>query len=281
MGKSAPDEFIRKIRKKIEEKYGLELEDPSLLRIGSTGSLVLDCGLYIVRLPQTNSACNFCITNFKMLTEIGNYNLSISTPKPIVQGCINGQNFFVESKINGISMDLYKLSSKNSSKVLNEAISFLTDKKIIFGNMDKKKFSLLVKYQIDQICLILKKEHQLLMKNIIQLMHDKFIGKDLPIVLCHGDFKFSNFLCNNDMQNQLVGIIDWEYGVAQGLPLFDLATLLIWNVKPWSASGQTMAKRFVSFTNSSDNLLVISYLKSMKISRSLLIPLSIMFIIIK
>lgn len=54
------------------------------------------------------------------------------------------------------------------------------------------------------------------------------LGRLLPLVRMHGDFKIENVVV--DRQGSLVGVIDWELAEAGGLPLLDIGFLLLYNV---------------------------------------------------
>ena len=46
--------------------------------------------------------------------------------------------------------------------------------------------------------------------------------KSIPMIFCHGDFKFSNFIFESTPDIKLTGLIDWEYSLKPGLPGYDL-----------------------------------------------------------
>jgi len=54
------------------------------------------------------------------------------------------------------------------------------------------------------------------------------LGRSMPLVWMHGDYKIENVGIDRDSR-QPVSIIDWELAAPQGLPLIDLEYLLVYN----------------------------------------------------
>ncbi len=54
------------------------------------------------------------------------------------------------------------------------------------------------------------------------------IGRSLPLVFAHGDFKIENLVFDR-CTRRLQGVIDWELAERDGLPLLDLLYLLLYN----------------------------------------------------
>ncbi len=271
--------FIKSIQGYIENNYSLKLKIPSFLTIGSNDSIIIDFGKYIVRLPQTKPAKNKCRNNFEMLKNLSDNPLGIKFPQPITKGNYNGQSFFIESKIAGISLDSNKIKLSDQIKVLQDAYELLTDKRIVQGSINEEKFNFLVTNQIKLITPLLRCENMSLFNDILAILHQKFFELSVPLVICHGDFKFSNFICTFNKNPRLISVIDWEYSLSAGFPMYDLFTLMAWNVEPWSTSREPIVYRFWSIANSSSPPFLYSYLKTFGLSDSILRPLAIIFMI--
>lgn len=272
--------LIELIQLYIENNYGLLLSTPDLLRIGSTGSLVGDFGNYIIRFPQTPDAVEHCKVNFKALKNIQTMGFSVEVPTPVLEGSVNGQPFFVESKIEGLSTDLFKISKEDSTRIVNQAYQLIANKKFVTGLFNEEIFNDLIKNEIEQLSFFLNDQHSKIMKNLIEYLYEDFLINELVVILTHGDYKFSNFICSNNNQKNLMGLIDWEFSSNLGLPLFDLFMMLAWNVKPWSEYESRIVKRFENLSNpETTDRMILSYMEKMKIEKKLLKPLAIVFMI--
>ena len=273
--------YINNINEFVEGNFNLKLQNAELIRLGSTGSIVVDCGNYIMRMPQTKQANRFCEANFNTITKLHEFNFSSRIPKPEIKSSLLGQEFYVETKIPGISLDLCKLPASKSLHIVDQAYSFLVNKVMIQGKIDNHNFEALINKPLRKMKTLLHHEHLSIFQEISELIILHLTKFDaLPLVISHGDFKFSNFLCTHNREIELVGIIDWEYSKMKGLPIYDLMMMLAWNVSPWMESSQTIPNRFWNIACSKNiRSHLISYMEKLNIDSSLLKPLAIIFII--
>jgi hypothetical protein len=133
--------IIDRIKVEIEKRIDFRLKKGTVIWVGSTGSLIADLGKVIVRLPQTNKAESYCANNMNMLTILNNIKTSIKVPVPLLNGEVAGQAYYVESKIDGVSLDTYRVESEYVDLVIEQAFQFLIDPCMIVGAIDSRNLS--------------------------------------------------------------------------------------------------------------------------------------------
>ena len=215
--------LLEGIRREIAGKGMAGLRLPELIRVGSGGSVVADYGILILRMPQTNVGEKRCVHNYETLSRLENIDLPVKVPKPATAGCYREQFYYAETKIRGVSMDLKVPSARISQRVYEKAEAILTSDAVKLGTMERDTFAFLVQQEIESLTPFVMRDDRDVLAKITLKMKDVFLEDHLPLVVHHGDFKFSNLLCN--AQGELNGVIDWDLARIPGLPLYDLLTL--------------------------------------------------------
>ncbi len=220
--------LLESIRESIQEKVGFKLKDNGIVRLGTAGSVTVDFGSAIARLPQTDVGLKRCKNNYKVLKKLARLELPMNTPKCILTDYYGGQYFFVESKLKGISLDLFSIAPGQLKKIYEDAASFLISDSLRLGFMDQSSFSSLVDYEIKQLYPFLRSSERRLLEEFRIFAQDIFLEEGLPLVIQHGDFKYSNFLYEKRVG--LKGVIDWDLGKIPGLPLIDFLMLRFYDL---------------------------------------------------
>lgn len=273
--------FISRITRHILDKYNISLRELKKFWIGSTGSVIAEFDHHIIRFPQTQEALEHTLNNFRCLTILQQHRLKSFVPSPLAQGKVENQFFFVESKIAGISLDCYHPSEETAIGVVRQAFELLVHKTLIKKVVKKNMIRHLLVTETEKLNVKLTKEHQLLVTETLHQIWLLFQKHSLPEVVCHGDYKFSNFIIDRKSNPQLIGIIDWELSVSPGLPLYDLLTLLVFNVKPWSDYDSRAMHRLKHLVISSEREpLIFDYMKQLEINFDFFRPLGILSMVI-
>ncbi|MEW6329962.1 MAG: phosphotransferase [Pseudomonadota bacterium] len=248
---------------------------PKMVRLGSGGSVVADYGSVIVRLPQTDVGRKRCINGYDALSKLDKAELSFKAPKPMATGCYKHQDYYAESKLEGISLDLEAPNQANSELIYRRAMEMLKSDSIKLGAISPTLFSVLVQEEANSLIGVLEQDDALFLEELAGKMKAAFLDDELPVVIHHGDFKFSNFLCSN--KGEIRGVIDWDLARIPGLPLYDVLTLYF---SSKMASGRSLLEslsRMVSVTETHDD--IDCYVDKLGISRRGVRYLAIMAIV--
>jgi hypothetical protein len=273
--------LISRIKTDIEAKTRIKLKVEELIRIGSNDSLVVDFGLVIVRLPQTETAEKYCSNNFEILEILACEKLPVQLPLPLTKGVVDRQRYFVESKIVGVSLDTSMSLTAPNNSIIQQAYNSLINPCFLLGTIDSSDFERLVNIPFAVIRERLKSRDDLIVGKTCQRIQKIILETSLPKVICHGDFKFSNFICSRNPEPRLLGIIDWECSSVPGLPMYDIFTMLVWNGYKQNDLEYRFVKRLWNLVNSEiiDSLL-LNYMEALHIDSRLLKPLSLLSMIV-
>jgi len=104
-----------------------------------------------------------------------------------------------------------------------------------------------------------------------------FLNKSIPLVFSHGDYKLENILVKRE-DCSLVGVIDWDLSVENGMPLVDIIHLLAYekHVESNQPIDEVITKQWVAGQHSlekKDCILVDQYMSMLNIPKELFKPL--------
>lgn len=102
--------------------------------------------------------------------------------------------------------------------------------------------------------------------------------EEIPLVTTHGDFSIDNIIVKNGV---VTGIIDWDYSSVIGLPLIDVVFFVASTYKRQEGySGEYMLINAITHDCFSDNdkYLIDNYCNEINLDKTLIQPLSIMYV---
>lgn len=180
----------------------------------------------ILRIPYDQDSIKRCETNFNALKFIEK-NLkfdNIKCPSPVLNGEIDGINFFAETRIEGSGYDHKShFYDKITNECLNLSINVFNGSKfdidINISNFTEYISSLFVIFESKYI-----NKNDSRVTCLKDFLFSAFESKTLTGCVCHGDFKAENVLV--DSKYSPTGIIDWDLFQPFGFPLSDLLHLL-------------------------------------------------------
>lgn len=218
--------LIDQIQESIESHIDTKIDACNLVRIGSGSSLVADFQTLIARIPQSDEAVSRCKRNFAALKKLSNMQLPIRVPTPLCRGRFCNCFLTAEIKIEGTSLDNYtNLAEKYEDTIFRDAREFLVNSRLNLGVLDESLFNTLITEPILRLENTTETSNQDLFSRIIGLARNTLLNEEIPVVVEHGDFKYSNFLVDK-ARGTIIGIIDWDRSSLPGLPLRDYLSLL-------------------------------------------------------
>lgn len=158
-------------------------------------------------------------------------------PEFLVEGSLDGQPYFVQAEIPGISIDrpIRKLDDL-TEKATRLLIAFHRSTSTTH-TLDEKTFQRFFARSLAALVIDLGPMHEALIYRIEERIRLHLLGLPFKTVWMHGDFKIENLLFD-PISFEIRGVIDWDLSQRDGLPLLDLVYLLLFNRK--LRTGQSM-----------------------------------------
>jgi hypothetical protein len=225
--------LVARLKATLEEVLGRRVGNPRLVRPGSGESSVVDFGNVIVRLPLTEAGDRRCANNFATISALKERSLPVAIPHPLARGSIEDQQYYAESRLPGLSMDLYRISREQVRAVEEQAFSLLLSRELVVtGSLGPVDLLTRLESEVYRLKVFLREDNRRLVAEVARWAKSKLTDCSVPVVVVHGDFKKSNFLVSGKAQKKLTGVIDWDLSELRGLPLVDALTLRACSVDP-------------------------------------------------
>jgi ubiquinone/menaquinone biosynthesis C-methylase UbiE len=186
----------------------------------------------------------------RRLNELG-AQVSEVTPKILYEGYIHNEYCMLESVEDGVSLIKYLMKYHDSpvkvDGIFSQVRDFLilfhtkcgtsrkTDNKTVFGNIIYENCKVLASQ-----CALDEGEYRRLRRYIEDTLSYRELAT-VPCVIQHKDFQPNNILYRDDKK---FTIIDWEYGLEEGLPLVDLLYFLFLSIVYVKRHKTTRTQRF-------------------------------------
>lgn len=246
--------------------------------------LLIECpdNQYMLRITSDELGKNRLYNNNSTLRLLNKKNIdfipTLSGEKRISNHCCS-----VEECINGRNINSDDLNDKDiKEKIYKQAI----EKLIIFQRLTLSQ-AILIDDTYDRLIKIpfLKSKSQFSSKfhhvfDVLEIyIKNSFSNKTLPLVLYHGDYSADNLMIQNE---NITGIIDWEYAIQNCLPLMDLIFLFCNVFKKQNNVSIIRAMYEVVILENigkNENDEIYLYCETFNIKKNLIKPLSIMCIV--
>jgi hypothetical protein len=215
--------LLEGIRAQLQSETGLRLRDANLIWVGSAEGVVVDYGAAIVRLPQSEMNVQRCERNHETLEKLGSMKLPVVVPVALNKGRYNGQPYFTESKISGMSIDLNQPNKKEMMRIYGGAVDLMLSKEFAVSRLNEPIFDKLIENEISGLAPFVTEDDQKIILSSMDSVKGILLKHKIPAAVHHGDFKCSNFIC--DKKFRISGLIDWDLSSIPGFPLLDWFTL--------------------------------------------------------
>jgi aminoglycoside phosphotransferase (APT) family kinase protein len=213
--------FLHKIKQKIEGDLNLKLTECEKIQIGMSHVINADFGNVIVKMPQSEVGLYCCERNFQSLIKLEKNKIDIIHPYALGKGDLLEQNYYVETKIEGKSMDRKSIKENEKKRIIqygSEVLSKLATSSRSFYDESRKEvisneFKIFIKN-------LRPKDSEIIIK-FSEILHEYLLKSRVNLAIVHGDFKISNCILRKDCQGYKLGFIDWDRCSIMGMPLID------------------------------------------------------------
>ncbi len=214
-------QLIDQIQQHATELLNIDIGPCQLIRIGSGASLVGEFQSAIARIPQSPKALARCTTNFVALKQLADMGLSVSIPGALCEIEVNGEYVFLESRVDGYSLEVYpELAVSHTDRIHEDGRQFLLSEKCRMHAIDASFFDESILPRLHRIKQLIGAQHQSDFERLTQMARRVLLRAQIPLVVEHGDFKQSNFLVDKS-SGRLISLVDWDRASIPGLPLRD------------------------------------------------------------
>jgi len=201
-------------------------------------------------------------------------------PQPLAAGSTRGQGWFAVSALDGSFVDEVVPELNELTDAAAEVLLDLQGHTRRLVRVDAAEYARLV----GSLLAAARARHPeaaSALSRIDTLLRNRILGRELPVVWMHGDYKIENVAVDRATRRPL-GIIDWELGDPAGLPLIDLEYLLVYNrmLRDGLAFGPACLQHFAG--NASDARsarLRDRYVKELGLDAELLAPLRALLVV--
>ena len=272
--------LLDKIRGIIEQRSGIVLGALFCLRPGSGGGLIGEFDKYIIRIPMNRQAGELAERNYNALTFLAGRRLSMVTPGPVVQVGFAGFHIYCETRLPGVSLDLYSGNKYQGGGFVKMVTRSISDHSLVLADLLPTDLEVYVDRPLLRIHRVLFMGNKSLVGQVQKKVRRQLLQWGCPLVITHGDFKKSNFILNQDEQSAEIGLIDWECSSIPGMPLFDLLRFWTFDIKGWEDEDvQIISSLWENVCNDVYPEEVLNYCVSVNIPFALLPALYLLFLV--
>jgi ubiquinone/menaquinone biosynthesis C-methylase UbiE/aminoglycoside phosphotransferase (APT) family kinase protein len=203
-------------------QYSVTRKDKGVM-IGSIGSQPI-----VIKLPFNSASVGGEERNAEMLQRLRSESVRdlAYCPQPLFQGCHQDISFYVEERADGEPLrNLVRKRGRGAflgivERVLCDlnASSAVHEKTALTGAIYESRVS----EPLELLFRVIKERAT--RELLTSYFEDHFYGMNIRVGLSHGDFGLNNIFVD---QNDVTGLIDWEWGSFAGIPLLDAFKFLI------------------------------------------------------
>lgn len=223
------DRLFAQLSNQLEEKLGsaslkaLEylVSDKDKLHIKSTwGKQNI-----IIKIPLNHSAIFSEQQNANILECMqGSAKISsIRSPVPWARGETGGLHYFAEERLTGTPLRnvLLKRGRTALLPVISELLDELNPGPPVVHTLSGDLYDIQVTRRLENLFRVV--EDASVRETLLAYFRERLYGIEVSVGLTHGDFSLSNILTND---SRVSGLIDWEAGSLEGLPIIDAISYL-------------------------------------------------------
>lgn len=158
-----------------------------------------------------------------------------TVPEPAGAWEIRGEAAYLERRVVGRCVETRKSMDDRLYRLGVEWISAFHLRTMDKRNCTASDFGRLVVEPVSQFAPCLDAGGKEKMDRMVSNLSARLLERDFPFVFMHGDFKLENILFGEDL-HRIAGIIDWDLGCGQGIPVLDILNLIFFH--RWGVTGK-------------------------------------------
>jgi hypothetical protein len=192
---------------------------------------------FIVRIPLNQYANARTKRAYENMEAIGRKYGGCGGTVPLTAGAwdVNGEEIYLEKRVEGRSIESRRSMDAPLYRMGVEWISAFHRRTMEIRKCRKHDFMRLVEDPIASFAPSLNADEKRKIDRVISNLSDRLLDREFPFVFMHGDFKLENILFREDLKG-IAGIIDWDLGIEQGVPVVDVVNLILFH--RWGLSGK-------------------------------------------
>lgn len=284
-GKSILDSLMEECHSRLGKRLGWKsVPRMDRLLVTNPNAVILMAGgktpeerMVVIRIPLDEVSVTRCQANRQALIEtrkLGGW-MSSKVPEFFAEGQVQGQPYFVEECLQGRIIVDWDVQVPRHTEKSVEALLELHCRTAVKTKIDESVFEASVVPGIDRLKPLLTVQQMELLQPIADYLKKNFMGREIPLVRTHGDYKIENIIFN-EKGTEFIGVIDWDLSRAQGLPGLDLIHLLTYNriLRDQTHYGAVVSEiLFRSHWDPTEISQVKHYMEQMEIEDFLCLPL--------
>jgi len=192
---------------------------------------------FIARIPMNRYANDRTRKAYENIETIGKKygGCGGTVPAPAGTWDISGETVYLEKRVVGRCIETRKSMDNRLYRLGVEWISAFHLRTMEKRNWTNLDFRRLVEEPVSQFASCLDAGGKKRIERMTSHLADRMLDREFPFVFMHGDFKLENIIFRGDLQG-IAGIIDWDLGCEQGVPVLDLLNLIFFH--RWGVSGR-------------------------------------------
>jgi hypothetical protein len=184
-------------------------------------------GRWTLHVPLSPTQRAQCERHFSQLEALPARFPGLPMPEPLFAGELEGVWLTCERRLTGLSAPQISGRRDAVRRMLREASAHLTDLRVEprrtvdaagFEQLIGRRFELAARYAAQP-------STQSALERLRAEARERLLGRDLPLVLVHGDLRGKHVQVTPD--GAVLGYLDWGISEPVGLPAFDLLHLLV------------------------------------------------------
>jgi|GEM_PF-6975038 len=241
------DDFVRDEKLRVYCRW--EKTEPLQIKrliAGNPGVTVMLAGVagdtrrdVVIRLPRSRAGHQSASANARALRELGASAMRDYAPALLASGVWRGHEYFVEEKKPGREIGFRGPRADAMTRSGCREFTELQLRDARREVLDDDSYAQLIGQYIEALGEFCPGRVGQLLVRADRALRARLIGRELPLMRKHGDFKMGNLLFDGD--GHLCALIDWDGSVPLGLPLADFFTLVTYNHKDESGARNFLA----------------------------------------